>query len=138
MYYVSLYHVPNPSELANFEVWKKLTAGIVDMARRRPDMHDQLPVLTAERWSDAWGSEITASYNSKDGSTLLVSFGPDKVQGNDDDLICLNTFRRDYEDGRMVWQHDKTWRLPENLGAVLEENFDKRNDRVEYSRVVKP
>jgi hypothetical protein len=105
MYYVSLYHVPNPSELANFEMWKKLTAGIVDMAKRRPDMQDRLPVLTADRWSDAWGSDIAARYDGKDGSTVLVSFGPDKIQGNEDDLICLNTFRRDYEDGRMVWQH---------------------------------
>lgn len=138
MYYVSLYHVPNPSELANLEMWKKLTAGIVDMAKRRPDMQDRLPVLTADRWSDAWGSEIAARYDSKDGSTVLVSFGPDKVQGNEDDLICLNMFRRDYEDGRMVWQHDKRWRLPENLGPVLESHFDKRNDRIEYSKVMKP
>ena len=139
MYYVALYHVPNPTELANFETWKKLTASLAEMVKKRPDMQDRVAVLTSEQWTDAWGSPISANYNSNDGSTVLTSFGPDKKPGSEDDIVCLNTFQRGYEaDGRMIWQREKVWRLPEKLGEALTPFFDKDDDKIEYSKVVKP
>ena len=60
MRYIALYRVPNPTELQKFELWTKLTRSTAESFKNRPDMQDRLPVLTNDRWADAWGSEIEA------------------------------------------------------------------------------
>jgi hypothetical protein len=55
-----------------------------------------------------------------------------------DDLLCLNTFRRGFENDRLIWHHDKSWTVPEGLGGTVEPFFDKRTDKLEYSKVVEP
>jgi hypothetical protein len=138
MQYVALYHVPNPSEVENYALWMRLKRSMAESFKSRPDMQDRLPVITSDRWTDAWGGEIRADFDSKDNSTLITSPGADKTRGTDDDLMCLNTFQRGVEDGRLIWVHNKSWRVPEDLGSVVGTLFDKRTDKLEYSKVVKP
>ena len=68
----------------------------------------------------------------------MVSSGADKKAGTDDDLVCLKTFRHGYENGREVYFSNKTWRIPEHMDSIVAEFFDKNDDKLEYSRVVKP
>lgn len=138
MRYVAIYHVPNPTELENYAVWTRLKRSMAESFKSRPEMQDRLAVLTSERWTDAWGGENQLEFDSKDNSTLMTSLGADGTRGTDDDVLCLNTFRRGMEDGRLVWHHETSWRVPEGLGVVVELFLDKRTDKLEYSKVVKP
>jgi len=138
MYLITLYKVPNPTQLLNLEAWMRFNRLLAEMLKKKPNDQDRLAVLTNDHSADAWGNEIETKFDSNNNSALVLSLGSDKVRGTDDDLLCLNTFRRDVEDGRMVWAHDRTWTLPEGLDGVIEPFFDKRTDRVESTKVVKP
>ena len=136
---VSVYHVHNPTVLAGgIELVRKVTESMANYAKGRPEMKDRLPVILNDRWKDAWGSDIELALDSKDVSWLITSPGADKVKGTEDDLLCLTTFRRGYEDGRQVWEEDRTWRVPENLDSILDGDVYDKDDKVEHSKVVKP
>jgi hypothetical protein len=141
---VAMYNVPNPTELINGGTWTKMRGSLAEMFRHRPDMAEEertarLRVLTSDRQVDAWGSDIETRFNRDSSAVLIVSAGPDKTKGNEDDLKCNNTFTQGFENGRTVWEHHRGWSVPEGLGsAVMNKFFDSRTDRVEYTQVVKP
>lgn len=132
---IMLLKVPNPTAQGDIERWLKLNQLLLNMAKADSDQ-ERLAVLTNDNPEDAWGGGIETRLNSR--AALMVSLGPDKVMGTEDDVLCLNTFRRDVENGRMVWAHDRVWTLPEGLDSAVEPFLDKRTDRVEYTKVVKP
>jgi hypothetical protein len=137
MYYISVYHVPNPKEVAlpNYrEYQEKQLRLFASLFKDKSDTDSQLrfSVIQSKELRDAWEAPIRFDYNSKDGSTLVVSSGADKKAGTDDDLVCLNTFRRGYEDGREVFFHDRTWRIPEHMDSIVGDFFDTDGDKLEY------
>lgn len=136
MWYVTVYHVPNPTERENYEIYVNSRKSLASFFKE-PEHKERVAVITSERWTDAWGSDIQLQVSDKDSSILISSAGPDKTIGTEDDLLCLNTFRRGYEDGRQVWNRARQWRVPEGL-AISIEDFDQEDDKLEYSRVVKP
>lgn len=142
MNYVHLFQVLNPSEWMHFPIWLQGKEMLGKMWKKRENENADAKlrsyVLNNDRWLDAWGSELHAAVNRKDDETLILSVGPDKTHGTEDDLSCLTTHQRGYEDGRQVWRPQRTWRLPEGLGNALDSFFDKDNDRIEYSKVAKP
>lgn len=137
MWYVTIYHVDNPTVLETPGAGKRMREVMVNYAKGRPDMQDRLPVIQSDRWTDAWGGDIEVAFDGN-VSWQITSPGADKKKGTDDDLLCLITFRRGYEDGRQVWEQDRTWRVPENLDGMLKPFFGRRPDKVEQSKVVKP
>jgi hypothetical protein len=135
---LALYNALNPSEVEHLDLVMKLRRSMLESFKSRPEMQERLAVLTNDHPTDAWGNEIETRFDSKTGATLIRSLGRDKTPGTEDDLLCLNTFKRGSEDGRLVWEREKTWTLPEGLGAVVQSLVDKTADRVEYTKVVKP
>jgi hypothetical protein len=138
--YVGIYHAHNPKAVANADLVNRLNRSLAEMFRKQPDKDSQerYAVITNDRWSDAWGSDIQLGFNAKDHSWVITSPGADKTKGTEDDLLCLSTFREDFEQGRMVWHRDKTWRVPEGLGGAIQSFIDRGTDKVEYSKVAKP
>jgi hypothetical protein len=142
MWLVSVHQVPSPGERENYDLYLKLKKMRTDQFAKlakagNSELDEVVAVLTSDRWPDAWGSDIQVHLSDKDSSILVSSLGPDKTQGTDDDVLLLNIYRRGYEDGRQVWHHDRHWRVPEGLGDSIK-NFDKEDDKLEYSKVVKP
>jgi hypothetical protein len=141
---MALYDVPNPTQRQNLVAWKRFRSSLADMFRQRQDMKDdersaRLRVLTSDQQIDAWGSEIDTAADKNREAMVILSAGPDRVKGNEDDVRCEITFARGFEDGRMIWEQHKTWSVPEDLGdAVMNEFFDKSTDRVEFAEVIKP
>jgi hypothetical protein len=139
---VSVYHVDNPTVMANPALKKQLDKGLVAIFSERrgdPDAKERLQVLTSDRVLDAWGSEIGGKFDPKsNGEWLLVSPGADKQLGTADDLLCLNTFTRGYEDGRMVWNHSRAWTVPEGLAEAVEPHLDKRSDTMAITKMPGP
>ena len=103
-----------------------------------PDSRLRLSVIQTKEFRDAWEALIGFDYNPKDGSTVVVSSGADKKVVTGDDLVCLNTFRHGYEDGREVYFHDRTWRIPEHMDTIVAGSFDKDGDKLEYSQMARP
>jgi hypothetical protein len=141
---MALYDVPNPAQRQDLVAWKRFRGSLVDMFKRRQDMKEEdrsarLRVLTGDRQIDAWGGEIDTTADTNSGAAVVSSAGPDKVKGNEDDILCESTFGRGFEDGRVIWEQHKRWSVPEDLGdAVMNEFFDKSTDRVEFTEVIKP
>jgi len=143
MFYISVYHVPNPKEVAlpNYrdhqEKQLRILAGLFKN-KSDPDSQLRLSVIQSKEVRDAGETLIGLDYNPKDGSTVIVSSGADKKAGTDDDLVCLNTFRHGYENGREVYFHDRTWRIPEHMDSIVASFLDKDDDKLGYSQVVRP
>lgn len=139
-----IYYVPNPTERLNLASWAKNRGLLVEMFRTMRDIDEQertarIRVLTSDRQIDAWGGAMEAQFDSNSGLSVVVSAGPDKIRGNEDDLICSRTFASGFEDGRRVWNTHDAWSIPEGLdGAVMNKFFDKSSDRIEHTRVIKP
>jgi len=132
-------YVPNPTDGLDVMTWMKQRRRFAEFFKKRPDgPQDRVVVLANDHPADAWGSELLANFDSNNNAALILSTGPDKIKGTEDDLVCFSKFRRDIEDGRMVWARDKTWKLPEGLGSVVEPFTDKQTDKIEYTKVAKP
>ena len=130
-----LLKIPNPTAQEQIERWLALNQSLLKMYKEKSDQ-ERVAVLTKDNPEDAWGTGIETKLDSQ--KAIMVSAGADKIKGTEDDLLGLVTFRRDVEDGRMVWAKDLVWTLPEGLGNAVEPVLDKRTDRVEFTKVVKP
>ncbi len=145
MYFVGMFQVPNPTAVEKPHLWENYKRASINVVKerlargdKRDDAEALLAILTSNQWTDAWGTQLIAEFNSKDNSTMLISLGPDKTRGTGDDLSCLHTFRSGWENGSQVWYQHHSWKVPEGLGAAIEPHFDKEDDQIEYSQVIKP
>lgn len=98
---ILLMKVPNPTAQENIELWLRLSQSWLRRAKENSNQA-LVAVLTKDNPEDAWGSGIETRLDSK--KAIMVSAGPDKIMKTEDDVLCVNTFRRDVENGRMVWQ----------------------------------
>jgi len=137
--HILMIYVPNPRmglNAATWMDWRHRFAGIL-RNDKRPEMQERRAILTNDHVTDAWGSEFLVNFDDKKNVVLLLSPGPDKRGDTDDDLVCIGTFRPDVEDGRSVWQDQKGWRIPENLGDLVEEYTTRPYSTVEFTKAVK-
>lgn len=128
-------YAPNPTEPMDAATWLAKRRQFARFFRNSPDRYT---VLSNDHPLDAWGTEIVGRFDASRNWALVQSAGPDKAVGTEDDLACLKSWRRVFEDGRMKWDSVQTWYVPEGLGDVVRAFVDEPDGEIKYAKVVKP
>jgi hypothetical protein len=64
----------------------------------------------------------------------LVSVGADGQRQTADELIGVSMSRPVFDSGDISYLHDKSWRVPEGLGDVVEQFTDKPRGPLNFQR----
>lgn len=127
--------------------WSRLRKSMADLLGsfkssatpdKRAEIDESIKRLQSPAF-DAWGNEILLHFNSSDRQATFVSLGPDKQKGSADDIICIVSGRRNWDNSRdeIMWDYSKAWRLPEGLQPAIDKAIEEKENRgATFTRVV--
>lgn len=120
--------------------WKRNPNSFPGLTADRVAMNDEEVVqLNNLETPDAWGHPVLGNFELGDHKAAIVSLGPDGQQSTPDDVICIVTGSKLYEDGRYLWRYRKHWQVPEGLqNAMADYVSTKAGGTVEYAKLIQP